>query len=110
MRNAPRDGIAWLEPSRATWSKGSFLGTHNAWHLALCQLELDRHDEVLRLYDEAIGGTGSAVVLDLVDASALLWRLHLRGVALGERGRGHRRALGYARRWTAATHSTTCTR
>ena len=56
MRNAPRDGIAWLEPSRATWSKGSFLGTHNAWHLALCQLELDRHDEVLRLYDEAIGG------------------------------------------------------
>ena len=80
MRNAPRDGIAWLEPSRATWSKGSFLGTHNAWHLALCQLELDRHDEVLHLYDEAIGGTGSAVVLDLVDASALLWRLHLRGV------------------------------
>ena len=96
MRNAPRDGIAWLEPSRATWSKGSFLGTHNAWHLALCQLELDRHDEVLRLYDEAIGGTGSAVVLDLVDASALLWRLHLRGVALGERG------AAIAERW--ATH------
>jgi len=86
MRNAPHDGIAWLEPTRATWSKGSFLTTHNAWHLALCQLELDRHDDVLRLYDEAIGGTGSAVVLDLLDASALLWRLHLRGVALGDRG------------------------
>ena len=95
MRNAPHDGIAWLEPTRATWSNASFLGTHNAWHLALCQLELDRHDEVLRLYDEAIGGTGSAVVLDLIDASAMLWRLHLRGVALGARG------AAIAERWAA---------
>ncbi len=85
MRNAPREGIAWMEPTRATWSKGSFLGTHNTWHLALYHLELDQHDEVLRLYDEAIGGTGSSVVMDLIDASAMLWRLHLRGVALGER-------------------------
>lgn len=88
MRNAPRDGIAWLEPNRAVWSRGSFLGTHNTWHLALFHLEQDQHDEVLRLYDEAIGGTGSTVVLDMLDASAMLWRLHLRGVdavALGER-------------------------
>lgn len=85
MRNATREGIAWLEPNRAVWSNGSFLGCHNTWHLALYHLELDQHDEVLRLYDEALGGTGSAVVLDLVDASAMLWRLHLRGVAVGER-------------------------
>ena len=88
MRQATHEGIAWLEPTRAVWSKGSLLSTHNTWHLALYHLELDHHDEVLRLYDEAIGGTGSAVVMDLVDASAMLWRLHLRGVggkALGER-------------------------
>jgi hypothetical protein len=85
MRNAPRDGIAWLEPARATWSAGSFLATHNTWHLALFHLELDHHDEVLRLYDEAIGGTGSAIVMDLIDASSMLWRLHLRGVEVGGR-------------------------
>lgn len=85
MRNAPTDGIAALGPTRSTWSRGSFLAPHNTWHLALFELELDHHDEVLRLYDEAIGGTGSQVVLDLVDASAMLWRLHLRGVALGGR-------------------------
>jgi len=85
MRNATREGIAWLEPTRQTWSRGSFLGTHNTWHLALYHLELDAHDEVLRLYDEAIGGTGSSVVMDLIDASAMLWRLHLRGVAVGAR-------------------------
>jgi len=39
----------------------------------------------LSLYDRAIGGTGSAVVLDMVDASALLWRLMLRGVEVGGR-------------------------
>jgi tetratricopeptide (TPR) repeat protein len=85
MRNAPREGIAWLSPSRETWSAGSFLGTHNTWHLALFELELDEHEQALRLYDEAVGGTGSSVVLDLIDASAMLWRLRLRGVDVGRR-------------------------
>jgi hypothetical protein len=40
---------------------------------------------VLKLYDEAIGGTGSVVMLDLIDASALLWRLQLAGADVGPR-------------------------
>ncbi len=95
MRNAPKDGIALLGPTRGIWSSGSFLASHNSWHLALFELELDHHDEVLQLYDEAIGGTGSQVVLDLVDASAMLWRLHLRGEALGGRFQA------VAERWVA---------
>ncbi len=83
MRNRPHDGIAWLAPTCERWATGSFLGCHNWWHLALFHLELDAHVEVLRLYDAAIGGTGSQVALDLVDASAILWRLHLRGVDIG---------------------------
>jgi hypothetical protein len=85
MRQRPRDGIAWLRPTSALWAPGSFLGCHNWWHLALYHLELDDHAEVLRLYDTAIGGTGSAVVLDMIDASAMLWRLLLRGVDVGDR-------------------------
>ena len=85
MRNAPRDGIAWLRPHRDTWSAGSFLIVHNTWHLALFELELDGHDEALRLYDETIAGGGMPQLLDLVDASAMLWRLHLRGVDVGVR-------------------------
>lgn len=85
MRNQPREGVAWLQPTSAIWSQGSFLGTHNWWHLALCHLELDDHAQVLKLYDQAIGGTGSSVVLDMIDASAMLWRLHLRGVDVGDR-------------------------
>ncbi len=85
MRNSPKDGIAWLEPNAAHWSHDSFFAVHNWWHLALFKLEQDRHDEVLALYDAAIGGPGSGVVLDMIDQSALLWRLALRGVDVGER-------------------------
>jgi hypothetical protein len=42
---------------------------------------------VLGLYDGPIRGPRSKVVLDLLDASALLWRLHLRGVDVGTRWR-----------------------
>ena len=40
---------------------------------------------MLALFDGPIYGNRSAVVLDLIDASALLWRLKLLGVDVGER-------------------------
>jgi tetratricopeptide (TPR) repeat protein len=84
MRNEPGRGVEWLAPHAKTWAEGSFLAVHNWWHLALFQLELGREDEVLRLYDAHIA-TGSSVMLDLIDASAMLWRLQLRGVDVGPR-------------------------
>jgi len=95
MRRAPREGVAWLAPQRATWSNGSFLAIHNTWHLALFELELDHIDEALRLYDEAIGGSQSSIVLDLIDTSALLARLAQRGVDVGNRWQP------VAQRWAA---------
>lgn len=83
MRSHSERGIDWLEPNAATWSPQSFLGVHLWWHLALFRLELQHADEALRLYDTAIGGPGSTVVLDLLDQSALLWRLHLLGIDAG---------------------------
>ncbi|MCY1532070.1 hypothetical protein D9M68_673160 [compost metagenome] len=40
---------------------------------------------MLALFDGPINGAGSTVLLDMVDASALLWRLHLQGIDVGER-------------------------
>src|SRR5574338_1280012 len=85
MRNRPDDGIAWLAPGAQHWSTDSFFAVHNWWHLAMFHLERDEIDEVLRLFDGPIFGARSAVVLDLVDATAMLWRLHLRGVDVGDR-------------------------
>jgi len=89
------DGIAWLGAHADTWSEGSFFAIHNWWHLALFHLGLDEIDAVLRLVDARILGSASPVVLDMIDASALLWRLHLRGIDAGTRWHA------LAERWSA---------
>lgn len=85
MRNRTVDGIRWLAPNRPLWSEGSFFAVHNTWHLALFHLDRGEVDTVLALYDEVIGGPGSSVVFDLLDQTALLWRLSLRGIDTGPR-------------------------
>jgi hypothetical protein len=84
MQNRTAEGIAWLRSDPGTWAEGLF-AVHNYWHLALFHLELGDFDEALRLFDGPIYGKRSTLVLDLIDASALLFRLALRGVNIGER-------------------------
>ena len=95
MQNRRADGIAWLAPHSAHWSEGNFFAIHNWWHLALFHLGLDQVDEVMSLLDQRVLGTASPVVVDMIDASALLWRLQLRGVPVGDRW------LPLAERWLA---------
>ena len=85
MQCRQRDGIAWMRDNLEHWSKDSFLKVHNWWHLALYHYELGEADEVLALYDGPIYGAGSKLALNMVDASAILWRLHLGGVDAGPR-------------------------
>ena len=86
MQGRAQDGIGWMTAREPYWSgDDNFFKVHNWWHRALCHLDLGQTDEVLRLYDGPIRGSRSAVALDLVDASALLWRLHLTGHDVGDR-------------------------
>ena len=85
MQNRQRDGIVWMRANPRAWSHESFFAVHNWWHLALYHLDLGEIDEVLALYDDLIYGKKSGVILDMLDASALLWRLTLRGVDVGNR-------------------------
>lgn len=94
MQNRTREGIAWMEGNVDGWAGDSFFQVHNWWHLALYHLEGGDIARVLTLYDDRIGG--SDVVLDMVDASAMLWRLTLRGVDVGDRWQT------LAGRWKAA--------
>ena len=80
MQGRAEDGINWAATRESYWARDdNFFKVHNWWHRALCHLDLRQTAEVLRLYDGPIRGTRSVVALDLVDASALLWRLTLIG-------------------------------
>jgi tetratricopeptide (TPR) repeat protein len=85
MTNRVVDGQQWLTSRTDDWSEDNFFAVHNWWHLALFCLDQQRWDEVLSLYDTRIRGTDSAVIMDMLDASALLWRLRLHGVDVGDR-------------------------
>ena len=85
MQARQAEGIAWMRANPAGWAEGSFLAVHNWWHLALYHLEIGEIAEVLALYDEQIYSAQSGVVIEMVDASALLWRLMLQGIDVGAR-------------------------
>lgn len=88
MQGRMHEGMRWLQDHESGWgAPDNLFAIHNAWHLALFHLELGEHAEALRLYDTRIRAENSSVALDLVDATALLWRLRLRGVDVGTRWR-----------------------
>jgi len=72
---------------------------HLWWHRALFYLQLDRAEDALALYDRRMR---LDTLADLIDASALLWRLHLGGVGVGGR------FAGLAARWSAHAEDAYC--
>ncbi|WP_150304845.1 tetratricopeptide repeat protein [Pseudomonas saliphila] len=86
MQGRPDEGIEWMISREPHWaSDDNIFKVHNWWHRALCHLELGQVEQALALYDQAVWSTPSTIALELVDASALLWRLHLKGAELGNR-------------------------
>ncbi len=85
MQGRQQDGIGWMLNNTDGWSKDSFFAVHNWWHVALYHLDLGHIDEVLTLFDGPIYGARSRLILEMIDASAMLWRLHLRGIDVGDR-------------------------
>jgi len=85
MQGRVDEGIIWMTSREAHWAPDNFFAGHNWWHRALFHLDRDEYSQVLELFDGPIRGSRSKVVLDMIDASAMLWRLHLRGVDCGAR-------------------------
>jgi hypothetical protein len=87
MQGRTADGIDWLTGRSGDWSPGNGFAFHNWWHLALFQLELGDHARALDIHDRLLRPRPTQIAYENVDASALLWRLHLRGVDVGDRWR-----------------------
>jgi hypothetical protein len=95
MRGQARAGIDFIKETAPAWSEHNFLAFHNWWHLALFHLDQGDAESALLLYDTRIRPTSTRVSGEMVDASAMLWRLRLRGVDVGDRW------MELARSWEA---------
>ncbi|MER7535691.1 tetratricopeptide repeat protein [Streptomyces sp. NPDC097704] len=80
MQGRFAEGIDFLDARVADWSDGNFLTVHNWWHYALYALEEGRTDTALDIYDMALHNEESrGLAMELLDATSMLWRLHLAG-------------------------------
>lgn len=88
MQDRRGEGIAWIKGLEGHWSACNNFRYHLWWHLALMQVALERYDEALALYDGALYDPQSEEYLDLCNDIALLARLELAGIDVGERWEG----------------------
>ena len=80
------DGVRFMRSREADWMAGNFLNVHNSWHYALYLLQGGDTGGALAVYDRILHHEGSEdVALELLDASALLWRMQLEGTGVGNR-------------------------
>ena len=86
MQGRIDDGIRFLRSGGTKWESGNLFTVHNWWHLALYQLEVGHPERSLEIYDAELHHAGSAgVPIEMLDASALLWRMLLDGLDTGGR-------------------------
>jgi tetratricopeptide (TPR) repeat protein len=86
MQGQVDTGIRFMRSRETDWSDDNLFTVHNWWHLSLYLLEAGRYDDALAIYDADVHNDESTgVTLEMLDASALLWRLTLDGVDSGDR-------------------------
>ncbi len=86
MQARQAEGIAWMASREPYWAQpDNVFAFHNWWHRALFNLDQDRIDAALAIYDQHIRPQPSNVQLEMVDAAALLWRLYLLQIDVGNR-------------------------
>lgn len=86
MQGNAQHGVEWMASREEFWSgEDNFFRVHNWWHKALFHIDLGEIDAAMAIYDGEIRSEPSSVALDLVDASAFLWRMYLLEQDMGER-------------------------
>ena len=80
------EGIAWMESLSDTWEACGSFYTHNWWHVSLYYLDKEDFSKALELYDRHVWRRADQNYSQCrLDAIALLLRLELRGVDVGNR-------------------------
>ncbi|NXP35530.1 TTC38 protein, partial [Leiothrix lutea] len=87
MKAEVEKGLKFMKETEKNWKSSDMLACHNYWHWALYYIEKGEYEAALTIYDQHIAPPclASGNILDVVDNSSMLYRLHLEGVKLGDR-------------------------
>ena len=78
-------GAHWLHQRWPHWGVDSRMAGHNAWHLAMSELESGNAARALVILDHDLLPASMTSLGDATDATSLLWRLQLDGIDPGRR-------------------------
>jgi tetratricopeptide (TPR) repeat protein len=86
MQSRQSEGIQFMELRTRNWAQAdNGFAFHNWWHTALYHLDQGRPQRALEIYDAGIRPQPSELRVTMLDAAALLWRMHLRRMDVGKR-------------------------
>ena len=85
MTGNAKSGLRLMRERVQFWSVNTVASVHCWWHSALFHIALGECEAALDLYDRRVRAARSSGISDLIDASALLWRIELRGEETGAR-------------------------
>lgn len=85
MTGRAKEGLAWLDGREGSWAHCNNFAFHVWWHRALMYIDLGDYAAALDLYDREIRAEKTDDYRDIANATALLTRLELEGVKIGNR-------------------------
>ena len=87
MQGRSAEGVKWLDYTPEQWAHKNPFKAHVWWHGALFMLAQGQNDRALDLYDKALCSVNSEQYVDVSNQAALLKRIEMGGVDVGERWR-----------------------
>ena len=85
MQARSKEGVAWLPYTTAQWKAKNPFKAHVWWHSALFNLAQGNLERVLSIYDNELSSVNTENYVDVSNQAALLKRLALEGVDVGDR-------------------------
>lgn len=85
MTGNARAGLGWFDGREHAWAHCNNFRYHVWWHKALMHLDQGEIDAVFNLYDTEIRNDKTDDFRDISNGSALLMRLELEGINVGDR-------------------------
>ncbi|KAK2172387.1 hypothetical protein NP493_966g00006 [Ridgeia piscesae] len=84
------EGIAFYSSTVQDWEPCTMFACHNYWHWALFYIEKGEYQSAIDIYDSQVfrRASTSGGMLDMADSCAMLWRLEMEGVDVGDRWKG----------------------